>query len=296
MANPRSGKALTPAPLGGGSLEIPPERDPRFELAEWISDRDNPFFAKMLVNRYWKRSSASGLVEPEDDMRVTNPSTHPELLNALATYFTVSGYDLRELMRLIANSRTYQLSAEPNQYNVTDRQNYSRYYPRRLPAEVLLDSINVLAETQESFAGQERGTRAIALPDDSYNKDVYFLSVFGRPSMESACECERTSDANLAQSLHLINSPALQDKLANASGRAARLASLDMTDMAKIDDLYLAALARRPAFEEQKAALAHLNRKRDTIAERDARIKAERVAYEDMLWALINTKEFLFNH
>jgi len=296
MANPRSGKALTPAPLGGGSLEIPPERDPRFELAEWISDRDNPFFAKMLVNRYWKHFFGRGLVEPEDDMRVTNPSTHPELLNALATYFTVSGYDLRELMRLIANSRTYQLSAEPNQYNVTDRQNYSRYYPRRLPAEVLLDSINVLAETQESFAGQERGTRAIALPDDSYNKDVYFLSVFGRPSMESACECERTSDANLAQSLHLINSPALQDKLANANGRAARLAALDMTDMAKIDDLYLAALSRRPAFEEQKAALAHLHRKRGTVTEREARIKAERVAYEDMLWALINTKEFLFNH
>jgi hypothetical protein len=295
MANPRTGKALSPAPLGGEVLRISPERDPRFALADWMSDRDNPFFARMLVNRYWKHFFGRGLVEPEDDMRVTNPATHPELLDALATYFTVSGYDLRELMRLIVSSRTYQLSAEPNAHNLTDRQNYSRFYPRRLPAEVLLDSINLVAETEDNFGGQEKGTRAIALPDDSYNKEVYFLSVFGRPSMESACECERTSDANLAQSLHLINSPTLQSKLAHPQGRAARLAALTSPDLAKISDLYLAAVGRSPEAKEVEAALGHLAKKRGT-AVGEARVKADQIAFEDMLWALINTKEFLFNH
>ncbi|RFC45508.1 MAG: Protein of unknown function DUF1553/DUF1549/Ig-like domain (group 2) [Verrucomicrobia bacterium] len=296
MANPRTGKALPPAPLGSEALQIAPERDPRFALADWMSDRENPFFARMLVNRYWKHFFGRGLVEPEDDMRVTNPATHPELLDALATYFTVSGYDLRELMRLIVSSNTYQLSAEPNSYNLTDRQNYSRFYPRRLPAEVLLDSINMVAETEESFGGQEKGTRAIALPDDSYNKEVYFLSVFGRPAMESACECERTADANLAQSLHLINSPTLQGKLAHPQGRAARLAALSAPDQSKISDLYLAAVGRGPEPKELEAALGHLARKRGTAAAGEARVKADQIAFEDMLWALINTKEFLFNH
>ncbi|MBU6301906.1 MAG: DUF1553 domain-containing protein [Verrucomicrobia bacterium] len=295
MANPRTGKTLSPAPLGGEVLRISPERDPRFALADWMSDRDNPFFARMLVNRYWKHFFGRGLVEPEDDMRVTNPATHPELLDALATYFTVSGYDLRELMRLIVSSHTYQLSAEPNAHNLTDRQNYSRFYPRRLPAEVLLDSINLVAETEDNFGGQEKGTRAIALPDDSYNKEVYFLSVFGRPSMESACECERTSDANLAQSLHLINSPTLQSKLAHPQGRAARLAALTSPDLAKISDLYLAAVGRPPEAKEVEAALGHLAKKRGA-AVGEARGKADQIAFEDMLWALINTKEFLFNH
>jgi hypothetical protein len=160
----------------------------------------------------------------------------------------------------------------------------------------LLDSIDVVAEAEESFTGQERGTRAIALPDDSYNKDVYFLSVFGRPSMESACECERTSDANLAQSLHLINSPALQDKLANNSGRAARLAKAGITDSEKIDDLYITALSRPPIGQERQAALTHLARKRASAKTPEERVKADRIAIEDMLWALVNTKEFLFNH
>jgi hypothetical protein len=294
--HPRTGKPVPPTPLGSPGLSLPAERDPRLDLAAWMSDRDNPWFARMLVNRYWKHFFGRGLVEPEDDLRVTNPATHPELLDALATYFVVSGYDLRELTRAIVNSHTYQLSSEPNEHNLKDRQNYSRFYPRRLPAEVLLDAINVLAETRDNFAGQESGTRAVSLPDDRYNRDVYFLSVFGRPAMESACECERSDDANLAQSLHLINSPALQDKLAHANGRAARLAALQAADDSKVDDLYLAAVSRRPNAEERAAALAHLAKKRAAGTDAATRVAAERAAYEDILWALINTKEFLFNH
>ncbi len=297
--NPNTKEVLKPTPLGGEAFAIPAEEDPRLALADWMRDRENPYFAKMLVNRYWKHFFGRGIVEPEDDMRVTNPATHPELIEDLAEYFVVSGYDLKDLIRVICNSHTYQLSAEPNGYNTNDRQNYSRYYPRRLPAEVLLDAINDVAMTTERFNGQEPGTRAIALPDDRYNKDVYFLSVFGRPEMDSACECERTLDANLAQSLHLINSTTIQSKLTDSGGRAAKLAGKpDAPDEARIRELYLNAFSREPNVEELGTAVAHLETKRKRAIEDEAvsEAQAEREAFEDILWALVNTKEFLFNH
>jgi hypothetical protein len=206
---------------------------------------------------------------------------------------------MKEMIRVICNSHTYQLSANPNGYNLDDRQNYSRYYPRRLPAEVLLDAINSVASTSETFRNQEVGTRAVALPDDQYNKDVYFLSVFGRPEMDSACECERTLDANLAQSLHLINSSTIQAKLTAATARPATLAGdAEMTDEAKIEILYLNSFARAPRADEMETAIGHLNKKREQAAA-DEKIQdaaAVREGYEDILWALMNTKEFLFNH
>jgi len=298
MQNPNTGENLSPTPLGEAPLQIPPERDPRYALADWMRDRDNPFFSRMLVNRYWKHFFGRGLVDPEDDLRVTNPATHPELLDDLATYFTVSGYNTRDLIRLIVNSQAYQLSAEPNAYNEEDKQNYSRYYPRRLPAEVLLDSINALSLSENVFKGQEQGTRAVALPDDGYNDEVYFLNVFGRPAMESACECERTVDANLAQSLHLINSQGIQQKLVSTTGRAAILAKTEAPDESRLSQIYLNALARYPKPQELAAAQAHLEKKRAAaaaVAELSAE-QAEQEAFEDIIWALINTKEFLFNH
>lgn len=297
--NPNTKAMLKPTPLGGDVVDVSAEKDPRFALADWMRDRENPYFAKMLVNRYWKHFFGRGIVEPEDDMRVTNPATHPNLMADLAEYFVVSGYDLKDLIRVICNSHTYQLSADPNGYNTNDRQNYSRYYPRRLPAEVLLDAINDVSLTSDKFNGQDEGTRAIALPDDKYNKDVYFLSVFGRPEMDSACECERTQDANLAQSLHLINSTTIQSKLTADTGRASKLASaIELSDESRITELYLNAFSREPRAEELKAAQAHLEKKRGRAAadEEVSPAQAEREAFEDILWALVNTKEFLFNH
>jgi hypothetical protein len=172
--NPRTGKTLKPKPLGGEELTIPPYEDPREHLADWMINPANPFFAKMLVNRYWKHFFGRGLVDPEDDLRVTNPATHPELLESLASDFIANGYDLKRLIRTITNSHTYQLSAIPNQHNSEDSQNYSRFYPRRLPAEILLDGINTVTGANESFAGQPAGTRAIQLPDDTFSKSSYF--------------------------------------------------------------------------------------------------------------------------
>jgi hypothetical protein len=255
----------------------------------------------MLVNRYWKHIFSVGLVEPEDDMRVTNPATHPELLDALASHFVASGFDLKDLIRTICNSRTYQLDSEPNSHNVKDTQNYSRYYPKRLQAEVLLDAINLVSLSKDNFRNQPAGVRATWLPDDKFNEDSFFLTVFGRPEMDSACECERVADANLAQSLHLINSDTIQNKLSHGEGRAASLAkAMDRPDEDRLSEIYYYALSRAPSKEELDAARAHLGRKRSKAAEKEdddlTPEKAEQEAFEDILWALLNTKEFLFNH
>ncbi len=296
--NKKTGKAVPPMPLGGGELEIEPEDDPREALAEWMTATENPFFARMLVNRYWKHFFNRALVEPEDDMRVTNPPTNPDLLDALAQAFVASGYDLKELVRTICNSTSYQLSAIPNAYNASDRQNYSRYFPKRLSAEVLLDSIDALTGAPTRFDGQLEGTRAVQLPDEKANRSSYFLTVFGRPEMDSACECERASGASLAQTLHLLNAKSIQEKLGNNEGRAAELAgNSERLDGDKIRELYLCAFSREPAEGELELARQYLEGK--TTASREAggdEGKARREAYEDLVWALMNTKEFLFNH
>lgn len=301
MQNPNTKTVLKPKPLGEDQLELPITSDPRIALADWMTSTENPYFAKMLVNRYWKHFFSRGLVEPEDDMRVTNPATHPELLDALAQNFTKEDFDLKKLIRTICTSSTYQLSAMPNDHNVTDSQNYSRYYPKRLQAEVLLDAINVVSNSSETFSNQPKGVRATYLPDDKFNGESYFLTVFGRPEMDSACECERVADANLAQSLHLINSDTIQKKLSDGNGRATALAkATDRPDGDRLSELYLYALARNPKPEEIAAAQSHLNKKRTRAAAKpddDATPeKAEQEAFEDILWALVNTKEFLFNH
>ena len=282
--NPRSQELLMPAGLGSAPLDIAPEDDPRLALVDWQRDPSNPFFAPALVNRYWKHFFGRGLVEPEDDMRVTNPPTHPDLLKALAEGFIESGFDLKKLVREICRSKTYQLSAMPNEHNANDRQNYSRFYPRRLNAEVLFDSIDQLTGTKTHFGGLPPTVRAVALPDSAVNN--YFLTVFGRPMADSSCECERTSDANLAQSLHLMNSAEIQKKLADGNGRAARLAgNSELDDAAKIKELNIWAFSREPTAEETQLALAHVQKAKD-----------KKLAFEDIIWALMNTKEFLFNH
>jgi hypothetical protein len=293
--NIRSKAAVMPTSLGGETLKLKPEQDPRFALADWMSAKDNPFFSHTLVNRYWKHFFNRGLVEPEDDMRETNPPVNPELLSALAANFVKSGYDMKQLIRTIVTSATYQLSAVPNAHNAKDRQNFSRYYPKRLNAEVLYDAVNTLLDVETTFAGQAPGTRAVALPDNSYNQTTYFLSVFGRPDSSSACECERSQEASLAQSLHLLNASEIQTQLSRGNGRADRLTKDTRPDDDKITDLYHIALSREPNADEVKFARAHLNKKTAGKSSDEA-YKGKKEAYEDILWALLNTKEFLFNH
>lgn len=287
--NPKTKRQESPTPLGETPLDIEASTDPRQALADWMTSRENPFFARMLVNRYWKHFFGKGLVEPEDDMRTTNPATHPELLDDLAEYFIESGYDLKALVRLLCNSSTYQLSAIPNAHNAADQQSFSKMYPRRLPAESLLDTIDTITGVPTQYPNAPSGIKAIQLPDDSFNQSSYFLTVFGRPEMDSACECERVGDANLAQSLHLLNSKTLHEKLTSKSGWAHELAHAESWDPElALQLIYRKTLSRNPTSEELQTGLKYL-----TGPETQ---EARQAAIEDILWALFNTREFLFNH
>jgi hypothetical protein len=297
VANAKTGQMRRPAPLGHGVLEIEPDQDPRLKLADWMADPKNPFFAKAVVNRYWKHFFRRGLIEPEDDIRDSNPASNPELLDALEKRFIQSGFDLKELVRTLVRSSTYQLSSVPKPLNLADLQNYSRYYPRRLSAEVLLDAVDDLSLTRTDFPNLPSGTRAIALPDNSYNNASAFLKVFGRPENESVCECERIQTSSLAQSLHLMNANDVKGKLANGNGRAETLAKSDKSPEQKIEEIYLAAFSRKPSAEELAIAVGYLNEvRKDANGNPIDPAKNLRENLQDLLWAIINSKEFLFNH
>ncbi|MCC7374221.1 MAG: DUF1553 domain-containing protein [Verrucomicrobiales bacterium] len=295
--NKKNGMQVPPTALGAAPANLGPDDDPRAVLADWMTGPDNPYLARALVNRYWKHFFGRGLVEPEDDMRETNPASHPELLNALADHFVKSGFDLKQLARTLTQSATYQRTAVPNDANGKDKQHFSRYYPRRLPAEVLYDAVQALLLSPSKFDGLPEGTRAIALPDNSFNASSYFLTVFGRPESSSACECERSADASLSQSLHLLNAKDIQERLAADGSRAAKLATdSSRSDEAKLREVYLVAYGRPPSAEEVRVATEYLTKKSQTSTDANQRAKALREAWEDTVWAVINSKEFLFNH
>ena len=281
--HPRTGESLKPRGLGAEVAAVDPWQDPREVLASWLTAPENPFFARAVVNRYWKHFFGRGLVEPEDDMRLTNPASHPELLDELASDFVAHGYDVKYLISLLCNSSSYQLSAIPNEHNADDKSSFSRYYPKRLAAEVTLDAVDQITGQTTSFAGLPVGTLSNSLPDNGFPS--YFLTVFGRPEGNSACECERSSEANLAQCLHLINSEEVQKKLKADNGLVAQLGQ-SKDDLAKaIRAIYLRAYSRPPDVNEQEIAIRYLQSKPDL-----------RAAFEDLAWTLMNTKEFLFNH
>jgi hypothetical protein len=285
--NKRTGAPAKITPLDGEPMAVSADEDPRQKLAEWMANPKNPFFARAVANRYWAHFFGRGIVDPLDDMRVTNPPSNPELLDALAKELVESKFSLKHLIKVIVGSRTYQLSAIPNDFNKHDKQAYARFYPRRLSAEVLYDAVNQVTNAPGSFGGLPQDkfapNRAIMLPDEAFPS--YFLDVFGRPQRISACECERVSEANLAQALHLLNSQEVQDKLSRNGARADLLAKDPRPDAEKIEELFLWVFSRRPSEEHLRVALEHL--------ERHAANK--KMAYENLLWALVNTKEFVFN-
>lgn len=284
LKHPRTGNRVPPKFLGGAEPEIPESGDRRHVLAAWITSPDNPFFARAAVNRYWYHLMGRGIVEPVDDFRSSNPPSHPELLDALANDFVRNGFDRKKLIRAIANSRTYQLSSRTHAGNADDARYFSHAQVRLLPAELLLDAVSVATGVPEAFPDLPAGTTATALPDGEYKHP--FLEAFGRPARAMACECERDGDTNLSQALHLVGGQVVQQKIRHDASRAATLAASNRPDDEAIDELFLATLSRYPTTGERTVCRRLFERPQ----------MARRQSLEDILWMLVNHREFLFQH
>ena len=283
ITQPRTKKPMTPQPLDRSVFGFRPGEDLRRPLAQWITDPANQNFSGAMVNRLWKHFLGIGLVEQVDDLRASNPPSNPELWSLLNSEFVSSKFDLRQVMRLIVNSRIYQLSSATLPGNEKDRRFYSHYYARRLPAEVLMDAISRATDVPDSFAGYPTGIRAIQLPEPGVSS--YFLTLFGRSDRVTACACERSGDVTLPQLLHLNNSEEIGKKLRDNEGRLARLLKTRQDDSTLTEAVFLATLNRRPN-EKEVAAV------QKSLAGGD---KREEV-YQDLFWAVLNSKEFAFNH
>jgi hypothetical protein len=280
--NPRKG-VVKPHPLDGADTED--EFDRRKKLADWITGPDNPFFARNVVNRFWGYLMGRGLVEPLDDLRATNPASNPELLDALAADFVAHKYDLKHLLRTIFASRAYQLSSQVAAGNAADGANthFARYTVKRLTAEQVADAVDFATGTREKYAGVPLGTRAIQLPDTQYRS--YLLDTFGRPPRQITCECERTTKPNIAQALHLLNGDFLNKKIADKAGRVEKLVAAKTPTPKAVESLYLVTLCRPPSPDEAAKAAGWVKS-----------APSVREGLQDLLWTLVNSKEFLFNH
>ena len=283
VKHPLSGDIVAPHGLGQADLDIPSFEDPRHNFVDWMSAPENPYFARAFVNRMWGHFFGRGLVDPIDDLRVTNPASNEALLNELAQEFIKSGFDMKHIVELICTSTTYQLSSVPNEFNVDETQNFSRFYPQRMKAEVLLDVIDQATGTPTAYSGLPVGTRALQLPDEGYSNS--FLTLFGRPPRESACECERAADPSLSQALHFMNDSFVLSKLTSGTSFATKLAADKREDSEKVSEMFRTVFSRKPTEDELNNAVEYLKSETD-----------QKKAFGNLLWALINTKEFQFVH
>jgi hypothetical protein len=284
MKHPKDGRVMKPEfMLASSAASVPDGPQRRDALAEWLTSRDNPFFAKAIVNRMWSYFVGKGIIDPVDDIRASNPPSNPALLDALTKDLVAHNFDLRYLMRTIVSSRVYQTSIATNEWNANDRDNFSHAIPRRLSAEELMDAVSSAAGARARFPEVPEDTAASQLVDPHIGREG-FLDVFGRPPRESSCECERRSDFSLPQALNLVNGRTISDAVADPKGRVARLVLSGKSDEAMVEELYLAGLSRLPTQEERQRGVAYLSN-----AGKGSRA-------QDLLWALLNSKAFLYNY
>jgi hypothetical protein len=292
---------MPPTPLDGKPLPLDSDADRRAYFADWLTAPDNPYFARAVVNRVWRNFLGRGLVEAEDDLRATNPATNEELLDALAKDFVRHRYDVKHLIRTVLRSAAYQRSSKPLAGNAADDRFYSRYLVRRLSAEVLLDAYSSVTgvptafthlssnarDSASPYGGFPLGTRALQLPDSLVVSR--FLDAFGRPDRAQTCSCERSQESSVGQALHVNNGETLNDKLRDKRSRVAAWLAEKVTDEEAVRRLYLLALCREPT-------AAELARFRRLLGEAAAEPGASRrEALEDLFWAVLTSKEFLFN-
>ena len=299
LIQPRTGRPQAPRPLSGVGVAIDDPGDRREVLARWLTSSENPDFARAIVNRIWANFFAVGLVEKVDDLRTSNPASNGALLDHAASFLVAHRYDLKALMREILRSETYQRSSTPLPGNATETRFYSRYYPRRLMAEVILDAYSqvtgVPTEFRRSTGNGDNfqftyplGTRALELPDSQIAS--YFLKSFGKPDRIQTCECERTSEPSVAQVLHMANGDTLNAKLSSTACRPVRDArnpNAAKAAKAILEEAYLRSFSRPPTPEEERRLVAVLER---------APVDQREKVVEDLYWALLTSKEFLFNH
>lgn len=289
MKHPKDGRVVKPSfivPASYGSAgPIPDDGRRRLALAEWVTAKDNPFFARSTANRVWSYFFGRGVIDPVDDIRASNPPSNPALLDALTKDFVDHAFDLRYLMRVIANSRTYQASLAANEWNEKDIDNFSHAVPRRLSAEELMDALTLATGVRPVFPETPPETRAEQLPDPHSDKDG-FLDLFGRPLRESSCECDRRSDLSLPQALNLVNGQTISDAVADSNGRIAKAILGGKPDRDVVEDMYLATLSRFPTQTELDRGLKYL--------QSGSRGRAAQA--QDLLWALVNSKAFLYNY
>jgi hypothetical protein len=283
MHHPKDNRVMAPQFLvaSAGAIKIPSDEKRRDAFADWLVSKDNPFFAKAIANRIWSYFLGRGIIDPVDDIRASNPPVNAPLLAALTKDLTDHQFDLQHLMRVIVKSRTYQASFLTNEWNALDGDNFSHAIPRRLSAEPLMDAVTQAAGVRPNFPEVPEDTTASQLPDPHVGADG-FLDLFGRPSRESSCECERRADFSLPQALNLVNGTTISDAVGDSKGRIAKNVLAGMTDAAMVDDLYLATLTRLPARSEAENALRYMAGGPQTL-------KAQ-----DLLWALLNSKGFLY--
>ncbi|MDA0284037.1 MAG: DUF1553 domain-containing protein [Planctomycetota bacterium] len=276
---PQTDIVVVTRPPGGEPIDTT-AADPRVQLAEWMTAPENPMFARLVANRLWKQFLGRGLVDPVDDLRSTNPASNEPLLNYLTQQVIEHSFNLKAVMRLILNSQAYQLSSKSNESNLRDEQNFSHYLEERLPAEVLLDAICDVTGVVENFPGMPVGTRAIQVWDNRFPS--YFLDTFGRSARQSPCECGKSGAPTMSQALHLMNAPEISARLSSKQGRLTMLNASEMSPDEILNELALAAWGRLPNDRERKAA---------------ARIFSQsdrRQACEDLMWAMLNSYDFLF--
>jgi hypothetical protein len=298
LIQPIRGKPQPPTPLDGDPIGFDYEGDRREPLAEWMTSPENPYFARSITNRVWARLMGVGLVEDIDDMRITNPASNEELLVRLAQYLSENNFDLKKLTRLILQSSTYQRSSEAIPENAQETRYYSRYYPRRLMAEVLLDAVSQVTEvptefSEVTFRGADnqktefypKGTRAIQLYDSAVKS--YFLKAFGRNAREITCECQRTDEPSMVQVLHISNGDTVNKKLESKEGRISKLLSEEISNQSIIEEAYTVTLGRLPADAEREKFLKIFEDNQQT---------EKRLLVEDLFWSLLSSREFLFNH
>jgi hypothetical protein len=279
--HPVGGRVMAPKFLGGAAPDVA-GKDRRVVLSKWLASPQNPWFATSFANRVWAHFLGVGIVEPVDDVRVSNPASNPELLEALGKHFTDTKYNFKALVRDICNSRTYQRSTHRNQSNASDERNFAHAAVRRIKAENLLDSISVVTDTKDKFDGLPVGARAVQIADGT--RSTYFLTTFGRATRETPCSCEVKMEPTLSQALHLLNGDTVNAKI-RQGGVIPRLMTTRKFPEERITELYIRALSRKPDGDELARLVGVLKASKDQTQ-----------ALEDIFWALLNSREFLFNH